>query len=41
MRNPKHLRCAGQHTSKGSSACVFLQKFWSFGEGSVGESVGL
>ena len=26
MRNSRHLRCAGQHTSEGSSSCVFLQK---------------
>ena len=32
MRNSRHLRCAGQHTSEGSSSCVFVRKFLSFVE---------
>ena len=38
MRNSRHLRCAGQHTSEGSSSWVFVQKSLPFGEDSRGES---
>ena len=41
MRNSRHLRCTGQHTSERSSSCVFVQKSSPSGENSGAESGGL